>query len=43
MTLFISAMTPHINYDLRRAHPTDLADAQKKEIECEDDLIYVGK
>ena len=43
MTFFISAMPTDINYDLRRAHPIDLADAQKKAIECEDDLISVGK
>ena len=42
-TFFISAMPPDINYDLRRAHPTDLADAQKKAIEFEDDLISAGK
>ena len=43
MSFFISAMPPDINYDLRRAHPIDLVDAQKKEIECEDDLISAGK
>ena len=42
-TLFISAMPPDINYDLRRAHPIDLVDTQKKAIECEDHLIFVGK
>ena len=42
-TFFISAMPPDINYDLRRARPTNLADAQKKAIECEDDLIFAGK
>ena len=36
-------MPPDINYDLRRARPTDLADAQKKATECEDDLISAGK
>lgn len=40
---FVSAMPPDINYDLRRAHPIYLADAQKKVIECEDDLISTGK
>lgn len=43
MTFIISAMPPDINYDLRRAHPTNLENSQKKAIECEDDLIYVGK
>ena len=43
MTFFISVMPPDINYDLRRAHPTDLADAQKKAIESEDDLISTRK
>ena len=42
-TFFISAMPPDVNDDLRRAVPTDLADAQKKAIECEDDLISAGK
>ena len=42
MTFSISVMPPDINYDLRRACPTDLADAQKKTIECEDDLISAG-
>ena len=42
-TFFISAMPPDINYDLRRARPTNLADAQKKAIECEDDLISTKK
>ena len=37
MTFFISVMPPDVNYDLRRARPTNLADAQKKAIECEDD------
>jgi hypothetical protein len=36
-------MPPYINYDLRRAHPIDLVDAQKKVVEFEDDLIFVGK
>ena len=40
---FISAMVPDINYDLRRSHPTNLVDAQKKVIELEDDLISMGK
>ena len=43
ITFFISVMPPNINYDLRRTRPTDLADAQKKAIECEDDLISMGK
>ena len=43
MTFFISTMPPNINYDLRRERPTHLADAQKKAIECEDDLIFMGK
>lgn len=40
---FISAMPPDINYDLRRSHPIDLIDAQKKAIKFEDDLISVKK
>ena len=43
MTFFKSEMPTDINYDLRRAHPIDLVDAQKKVIECEDDLISTGK
>ena len=42
-TFFPSVMPPNINYDLRRENSTDLADAQKKAIECEDDLISTGK
>lgn len=42
-TFFISAMLIDINYDLRRSHPIDLADAQKKVIKFEDDLISAGK
>ena len=42
-TFFISVMPPDINYDLRRERPTDLDDAQKKAIECEDYLISTGK
>ena len=42
-TFFISVMSPEINYDLRRARPTDLVDAQRRAIECEDDIITAGK
>ena len=42
-TFFISAMPPNINYDLRRACPIDLADAQRRVVEFEDDLISAGK
>lgn len=42
-TFFISAMPLDINYDLRRSHPINSIDAQKKAIELEDDLISVGK
>ena len=42
MNFFISAMPLDINHDLRREHPTDLDDTQKKEIECEEDLISMG-
>ena len=42
-TFFISVMPSDINYDLRREHSTDLADAQKKAVEFEDDLISVRK
>ena len=43
MTFFISVMNPNINYDLRRENPIDLANTQRKTIECEDDLISAGK
>ena len=43
MTFFISVMPPNINYDLRRVQPTDLVDAQKKAIECQENLISIGK
>ena len=42
-TFFISAMPLDINYDLRWAHPTNLEDAQKKAVEFEDNLIFIGK
>ena len=32
-------MLPNINYDLRRSHPINLIDVQRKEVEFEDDLI----
>ena len=42
-TFLISVMPPNINYDLRREHPMDLANTQKKVIEFEDDLISARK
>lgn len=42
-TFFISSMPLDINYDLRRSHPMNLADAQKKVVELKDDLIFAKK
>ena len=39
----ISSMPPYIKYDLRRSHPTNLVDVQKKVVELEDDLISTEK
>ena len=42
-TFIINTMPPNIHYDLRRSHPTNLADTKRKEIELEDDMISTRK
>lgn len=42
-TFFINVMPSDINFDLRRAHPTNLGVVQRMKMELEDDMISAGR